>query len=270
MTGRSFIATLVLMLVGSVMLGCGSSASSESTTPETEPVSSANNGGETAGVDAYIARGMSLLGERRCEEAIRLGFDPAIAEFERSFEPGTRVIGSRASGPANALPLLATAASDGRNAVVIDAEYSDTVYMRAYCLVELGRVPEAAQALQRALEVIPDDVAYACEFGNILQERHEWAASLDIYQRALANVDALDSTGAFNGTPEFPTGRPILGLTLTDWRRRAMRGIGFSLIEAGDLDGAEAMFRRVLEIDPSDERALSELAFIAERRREAH
>jgi tetratricopeptide (TPR) repeat protein len=270
MTERSIVSMLVLMLAGSVMLGCGgSSAAAETTTPQTEPASSSNNGGEHAGTEAYIARGMSLLGERRCEEAIRLGFDPAIAEFERSFEPGTRVIGSRTGG-ASALLLLVTAASDGRNAVVIDAQYSDAIYMRAYCLVELGRVPEAAQALQRALEIIPDDVAYSCELGNIMQERREWAPSLEIYRRALANVDALDSTGAFNGTPEYPTGLPILGLTLTDWRRRAMRGVGFSLIEVGDLDGAETMFRRVLEIDPNDERALSELAFIAERRREAH
>lgn len=269
MTGRS---SMLVLVAGSVLLvGCGASAAaSEATAAQAEPVSSSNNGGERTGTEAYIARGMSLLGERRCEEAIRLGFDPAIAEFERGFEPGTVVLGARALSSAQTLLLLATAARDGRNAVVIDAEYSDTIYMRAYCLVELGRVPEAAQALQRALEVIPDDVAYACELGNIMQERHEWAPSLDIYRRALANVDALDSTGAFNGTPEHPTGLPILGLTLSDWRRRAMRGIGFSLIEVGDLDGAEAMFHRVLEIDPSDERALSELAFIAERRRTAH
>ena len=263
MTRSSPLAMLVLMMAG-CMLGCGGSgATSETTTPAASSSgndasannASANNGGSRSGTETYIARGMAMLEERRCEEAIRLGFDPAIAEFERGFRPGTRVIGSRV-----------TTDGAGPGAVVIDAAYSDAIYMRAYCLVELGRVPEAAQALQRALEIIPDDVAYACELGNIMQERHEWAPSLDIYRRALVNVEALDGTGMFNPSFEHPTGVPILGLTLSDWRRRAMRGIGFSLIEVGDLDGAEAMFRRVLEIDPSDARALNELAFIAERR----
>lgn len=268
MMQRSRIAILVPMLAASVMSGCaGASSAAEPTTADPAPAASNNAGGDRAATEAYLARGMALLGERRCDEAIRLGFDPAIASFERGFAPGVRVLGSRTGADAMMLSMLA--ASEGRDAVVIGPDYSDAIYLRAYCLVELGRVPEAAHALQRALEVIPDDVAYACELGNIMQERREWAASLDIYRRALANVDALDRTGAFNGTLEHPTGLPILGLTVSDWRRRAMRGIGFSLIEVGDLDGAEAMFMRVLEIDPNDARALNELAFIAERRRGA-
>jgi len=47
----------------------------------------------------------------------------------------------------------------------------------------------------------------------------------------------------------------------------ALRGIGFSLIEIGDLAQAESVFRESLKIDPGNEVAVSELGYIEHLRR---
>lgn len=46
----------------------------------------------------------------------------------------------------------------------------------------------------------------------------------------------------------------------------ALRGLGFALIELGDLDGAEQAFERSLELDPDNELAKSELRYIEDLR----
>ncbi len=245
------------------VMGCAGRASPP---VEEAPLPPATNGGEGESAEASIRRGIALLEAGRCDEAIRSGFDPAIAEFERRVEPGMRVMASRAGG-ASALLSLITAASDGASAVVVDSTWPDTIYLRAFCLVELRRPDEAAQALQRALEMIPNDVLYASELGHILQERRDFSGALAVFRAAVENGEMLERTGAFQATPEYPAGLPILlGVSLFDLRCRAMRGVGFSLIELGDLDGAERVFRQVLALNPSDERSLGELQYIAEQR----
>lgn len=251
----------VSMSVGA-LVGCGSAARRPAEEP---PPPSTTNGGEADSAESYIRRGISLVEAGRCEDAIRLGFDPAIAAFEADAEPGTRVMASRTGGAA-ALISLITAVDEGTSAVVVGATWPDTIYLRAFCLVELGRPDEAAQALQRALEMIPDDVLYASEYGHILQERRDFRGALAAFRGAVANAEMLERTGAFAATPDYPTGVPIVGQTLLSLRCRAMRGVGFSLIELGDLDGAEATFRQVLALDPSDERSRGELEYIAQLR----
>jgi tetratricopeptide (TPR) repeat protein len=244
-------------------MGCAARASPPA---EEAPLPPPTNGGEAESADEHLRRGIALLEAGRCDEAIRTGFDPAIAAFERGVEPGTRVMASRAGG-ASALISLMTAATDGVSAVVVGSTWPDTIYLRAFCLVELGRPDEAAQALQRALEMIPDDVLYGSELGHLLQERRDFAGALAVFRAAVENGEMLERTGAFRATPEHPRGVPVLlGMPLLDLRCRAMRGVGFSLIELGDLDGAELVFRQVLVLDPSDERSMGELQYIAQQR----
>jgi Flp pilus assembly protein TadD len=45
-----------------------------------------------------------------------------------------------------------------------------------------------------------------------------------------------------------------------------MRGMGFVLIERGGLDEAEALFRDCLKLNPDDDHAKKELAYITEQR----
>jgi tetratricopeptide (TPR) repeat protein len=263
---RRVVESLGLALV-LWLVGCGSSR------PVANPEArTATTGGDSTTTSAQaqdphdlVARGIALTESHRCAEAIRDGYEPAIAIYQRQVEPGTRVMATR-GGPGSALLSLLLASGDGQSAVVMGPEWPDTLYLEAYCQVELGRMDLAAQTLQRALEMIPGDVAYACELGNILQEGHEWQRALELYRAGLDNVMTLARSTEYAPTAEAPEGPRVLGMTLSSWQRRALRGIGFSLIELHDLDGAERMFQQVLAIDPSDERAMGELRYIAQLR----
>lgn len=259
------LALLAAVALAALAAGCGGGSSADA-----EPAPVATNG--TAGDErpaqqgsprAYFERGVALAQAGRCEDAIRSGFEPAMRGYERSHGArGGRVIASRAGGGA----ALLGAAAEAGSAVVVDTEWPDAIYMTAFCLIELRRVEEAERLLGRALDMIPGDLVYSCELGYVRQQQRRWDESLALYQAALENVAMLERTGAFGPTPEHPRGQPIFGMTTTDWMRRAMRGIGFTQIELGQLDAAEETFRRVLAIDPSDARALQELQYIEEQR----
>ena len=49
---------------------------------------------------------------------------------------------------------------------------------------------------------------------------------------------------------------------------RALRGMGFTLIEKGRLDEAEKLFRECLQLNPDDGKAKSELRYIEDHRAE--
>ena len=217
---------------------------------------------ELAAIEAYVAAGMAHVRTRRCDLAITQGFDPALAAFERNRPgPGVRVVASRSAGsPAQALLALFEASQQNPqgSTVLTDATWPDTMYMKAFCLVDLGRVDEAEVWLRRALELIPNDVVYSCELGHIQQQRRNWDASLAIYQGALDNVTALEAS--------LPPDATFFGLSISDWTRRSLRGIGYTLIEMGRYDEAIQIYHRVLAIDPNDERAQQELQYINQRR----
>lgn len=219
---------------------------------------------ELAAIEAHIATGMAHVRARRCDLAITEGFDPALALFERHRPgPGVRVVASRsAHSPAHALLALFENAEQRPqgSTIVTDSTWPDTMYMKAFCLVDIGRVDEAELWLRRALELIPNDVVYSCELGHIEQSRRNWDASLAIYRGALDNVTQLEASGTFGPDAAF------FGLSLSDWTRRSLRGIGYTLIEMGRYDEAIQIYHRVLAIDPSDERAQQELQYINQRR----
>lgn len=239
---------LVLALI--VLAGCGG-GQSEPTTPTT-----AGTRGASAEVGQLIERGLALVREQRCQEAIREGFEPAVAEMERTFPEPRR--GDRAREASievfSAVTNGMTVESD-----VTPSVYPDTLYMIAFCLIELGDMTSAERYLARALAVIPDDVMYLSELGHIYQTRHDFQKALENYERAVASVERL------RAQPSAGSLR-ILGSDLVHWHGRALRGVGFSLIELNRLDEAEAAYRRALAVNPGDEQSQNELRFIAERR----
>jgi tetratricopeptide (TPR) repeat protein len=192
--------------------------------------------------------------------------EPAIRAHGPDGADGMRHIASRTSS--GGLMAAIMASGDGAAGVMVeDAQWTDTLYLMAFCLVELGRLAEAAPYLQRALALLPGDVVYACELGNILQAAHDYTGALALFQAALENVNMLSATSEFGPTPTEPEGGSLFGMTMEEWTRRSMRGIGFQLIELGQLDQAEAIYREILAIDPNDAAAMNELAYIDELRR---
>lgn len=257
-------------LVSLTLAACGGGAPLPPTT-RSETASSGDETPHAGSAEAdpldYVDQGVGYIRRGQFELAIQRGFDPALALYERSSAEGERVYASRTGGAA-ALLLLMTAASEHESAVVTGAAWPDTLYLKAFCLVELGRVDEAEETLRRALELMPGDVVYSCELGHIMQGRRQWDEALALFRAALENVAQLEQSDAFAHTAEQPDGPLLFERTLAQWRLRAMRGIGFTQIELGQLNEAEDTFRRVLQLDPHDTRAPGELEYIQRQRQE--
>ncbi|MEM1413398.1 MAG: tetratricopeptide repeat protein [Myxococcota bacterium] len=219
-----------------------------------------------------LDHGIGLLNAGKCASAIREGFDPAITRFGASVAEGTVVRAVRSDSPAATLMrLIGTdelglrgtgAGGPGRSVVVLGPDYPDAHFFRAFCLVELGQFADAEAALRVALAMMPRDVVYSSELGHIRHQHRDWAGALAHFDDALRGVLDLRSS---NGPV---TGASMMGMSLGDWHRRALRGRGFSLVELGRLDEAEAAYRQVLDIDASDAQARRELDLIAELRRQ--
>ncbi len=207
-------------------LSSGGEAGDESASPDAEAL-------------AHVRHGLARIREGQCEAALAEGFEPALALFEARAPAGP----PRASRVPGAGP---------------GPEWSDTLYLQAFCLVELGRADEASAVLERALAAMPGDVVYACELGHIRQQQGRFDDALALFEGALESAQALGSTPI--------AASPLFGQRLAWWQGRALRGIGFTQYERGELDAAEAAYRAAIALDPNDRRAIEELQLIATRR----
>jgi tetratricopeptide (TPR) repeat protein len=188
--------------------------------------------------------GAALIRGRRPDEAIALALDPLIADQEKKYRKKKRTVYC-ARTSAEALSYLVAASREDRLAVVLSAPlWSDALKLKGYALIELGRVLEARAALEQAVLLSPANAGYLSELAFTYQATKEWEQARDVFQRA-ADATAM--------SPE-PSRKTELG--------RALRGLGYALVELERLDEAEAVFRRCLDLDPADTRAVGELAHL--------
>lgn len=232
--------------------------SSSSTTPDSRSTQSGRRQANGLTADQYLERAFTLFRDHRWAEAIEEGFDPAIAAFERQYpEPGPIDRALEAATMAISEQLA------GQGMVITsDAPptmYPDALYFAAYSSIELGDIVRAEAYLQRALVLIPDDPFYLCELGHIAATKSQWPESLDLFVRAERSARSLDAE-------LHDESWMFLGQNVAAWVRRSMRGQGFALVEMGRFDDAEAIYRRVLELDPGDAQARRELDLIARQR----
>lgn len=212
--------------------------------------------GSTAGVEdesawtQQVQQGFALIRGRQPERAVREYFEPVIAHYESRYgDSSTRYYCANSNGEALGYALLA--AKDGVSARVLGPAWATAYFFKGYALVELGNPDDARVWLEKALALSPWNWQFLVELGHVHQARHDWQAAMKAFSEALDHASL--------GTPEDLVGR----------KTRALRGLGFSLIELGRLDEAEAKFRAALELDPSDERSKNELLFIEQKRRQS-
>jgi len=195
----------------------------------------------------FNATASTLIKEKRLAEAKTL-LEEGLAQKPADWRP------MRAKGEdeffyfwdmAEFLAYCAHTQAEGKGRVVwVHGSYSRACYLLAYIAIE-ERNPQAAfQALQRGLELEPDQPHLWCELGHLLQllGRHEEA--LQCYQRA----------------------ESVRVWASSEQKGRALRGQGVNLIDLGRLDEAEAAFQRSLEAEPNHPNALHELGYIAQLR----
>jgi len=126
----------------------------------------------------------------------------------------------------------------------IGSAYPRAYYYLGFLKVKTREYEEAVAFLDRGRGLEPTSPKFNFEKAQAL-------VSLKRHQEALALYEAVNTIGPHVSPHELAV---------------AYRGRGFVLIEMGEMDRAEAAFRRSLETEPDNKVALNELRYIAHLR----
>jgi len=174
--------------------------------------------------------------------------DPILADYERNYVDEKRTLYCAEDDDEAQLYEDAGKASGKTDYLVIDQGWCFALWAKGYALVDIHKIGEAVPYLERAVAMAPYRAQYLSELGNAYQELKQWDKALPAFTRAAESAQRLPGQRRVN----------MLG--------RAWRGMGFTLIELGRWDEAEAVFNQALELNPNDEKAKNELAYIAQNR----
>jgi Flp pilus assembly protein TadD len=200
--------------------------------------------GEDAKVSQQLVDGVRLMQSKKSAEAIQI-FDSVAAGYESKYKDKNTKYYSARSPAETLFYTLDAATSNKGSATVVSGNWGYAYYLKAYALLDLGRVAEAKAQLQRAVTLSPQNSQFLSELGHVYQLEKNWQTALQIFQRAESAAKEFSPANARNGE---------LG--------RAWRGMGFAYVELNRLDDAEAMYRQCLELDKNDAAAMRELRYV--------
>jgi len=188
--------------------------------------------------------GAEVMEARKPREAIAGYFDRILAFYEaRHRDTKDRIYCARNREEAIYYLTQHVAGKSGTGAIVVGV-WCDAHFLKAFALVELGRMADAKASLTSAIAMSPANSQYLSELGHVYQVEKDWSKAMETYQAAEANAALSDPK--------------IRNTHLA----RAKRGMGYVLIELDRLDEAEAKYRECLEINPDDTMAAGQLDYI--------
>jgi len=191
-----------------------------------------------SGIRDEVDQGFNLLSKGKQAMAVNL-FDRVIATVDRHLAGDSRQKLCDGDGHIKA---------DLAGTVIVDKAVCDAHFGKGYALIDLGRGDLAEAELHMATTMAPGDAHYANEYAELFKSRREWQKSYDLFARAWNVVDK-DMKG------------PDASLAA-----RALRGMGYNMIELGKLDEAEKLFRQSLDYEPRSDAAKGELSYLARKR----
>jgi tetratricopeptide (TPR) repeat protein len=223
------------------------------------PVAAARRDPEEEKLVKLLEDGESALTAGRSQEAIADYFDKVIASYEQRYTGGKLRVycahdmaevllymtEAAQQGGTRAAPPSGTQAVHQADAIALPPTWADAWFLKSYALTELHKDAEAAAALDRALALSPRYARYLNERAFHYAQAKDWRRALQLYG------DAEDAAKLITNA----RGQRVE-------RTRALRGQGYTLVELGDLDGAEAKYRASLALDPDDTKAKQELDYI--------
>lgn len=191
-----------------------------------------------------LSAGAQLAQSKRPIEAIPY-FDRVASSYETRFkDDGTQFFSSRTQAETLMYQFEAANANKG-NAIVVSANWAYAYYLKAYALLDLGRIAEAKSLLERALALAPRNSQFLSELGNVYQREKNWQSALQTFRQAEAAAKEFSPPGLQNAELS-----------------RAWRGMGYVLVQLDRLDDAEEMYRRCIELDKGDARAMNALRYV--------
>ena len=129
-----------------------------------------------------LSEGAQFAQSRKPIEAISY-FDRVITGYEDAYK-GEEAKLYCARWQVESLMYLLESANSKTSAKVVSENWAYAYYLKAYSLLELGRISEAKTLLERALVLSPRNSQFLSEMGNIYQREKNWPKALEIFQAA--------------------------------------------------------------------------------------
>ena len=199
---------------------------------------------------AILNEGVAVLKKGKIEESVKNYMDPLIEYYENEYKDGSKNVFCARS--AKEVTVYSLIASQGKkDADIISDIWSEALYYKAYVEVEFKNYEKAKELLEKAIKLSPYNPGYFSELGHIFQIDKNWDKSLEIFNKAKEYAEEFSP----ENVKDYELGR-------------ALRGIGYTLVELGRLDEAEENYKQCLQIDSNDRSALNELEYIKQLRKE--
>lgn len=131
-----------------------------------------------------------------------------------------------------------------QDAIVLSGTWSSAYFLKSYALQDLGRVAEAKSSIKLALDLSPWSCLYLCELGSIYKLEKDWPKAKETFEAAEEHAGMS------------PDDLKAAELAL------ARRGLGYVLVELGQLDEAEKKYQQCLKENPNDKKAADELEYV--------
>lgn len=258
-SSRRALAVLLASIVFALLQGCATTS---------QPIAAAGKSAsqvtvDSAAPDAFddaqwvvLKKGTDLLDRKQPEQAIKVGFDPAIAAYAKRYANVDYKVYSAITREESLLYLMTEAAGQdegnvSRNAKVVGPGWGYAWFWKGFALGELGDNVAAQAALHEALRLSPNNPHFLSELGYTYLREKRWIEALSTYESA-------DAFALF--APQEKQ---------KEERGRAWRGQGYALVELGRFDEAEAKYRACLKLDPTDDKARGELGYVLEQKAKA-
>jgi tetratricopeptide (TPR) repeat protein len=145
--------------------------------------------------------------------------------------------------------LSETLRSGKRDVVLGNEEWCTALWGKGFGLIDLNRSAEAGPFLAKAVEMDPGNAHFINEYAEWFKAQQQFKRSKELFTQAWETV----------GHDKQGPDRKVAA--------RSLRGIAFDLIELGDLDGAEKLYRQSLEYEhEAKDKVQQELDYLAEQR----
>lgn len=251
MTHRQTLArVLVACATAMLALGLHAQPAPEPTAPRPTAEDTAAQA-EREALGQQLAKGAALLNTQPAV-AITDYFDKVIAVFEQRHQNEARTVYT-ARSQAEALMYMVQAATSTsepkKGAIVVSQSWSDALYLKAYALIELKRLPEAKNNLEAAIAMAPRNSQYLGELANFHIGAGDLQKAFTMFEQAAAAARDFSPPTVKNAE-----------------LARAWRGMGYVYVERNQLDEAEKIYLDCLALDPKDRRAQGELIYVREQR----
>jgi tetratricopeptide (TPR) repeat protein len=241
----NFRLILGLLAIASV-LGCTSPASTPKVAKNTvatqlNPIMA--EAGLGADQRPVVRMAISHIKGRRLAEAGNV-LDQALTAFrDKMRDPNAIYVSVATRDELEAYKKEIKASS---NIVWMDASFGEALHLKAFIESASKRFEAALRFLDEEIKYAPTAAAPHVERGYILNQQNKSKAALEAYTLALDRSRKYASSAGTEAA--------------------ALRGIGVTLIDLHDLDGAEQYLQESLKIEPGNQVAVHELAYIRQLR----